>query len=131
MVFRIQKTNVHESSAFALSGPITSLNNSLCKFPFGNTYDDGRICWGGVKLPKIKEPIDILSCVSSFMDSEYNGDLSNDRTFDSLRLQEYGIKFTKHSIAELLHYIKDKEFFPSELLKPCGLTISNVTKERH
>lgn len=50
-------------------------NPNIFVFPYGNTFDDTRICWGNLQLPNINEPSDIPNVINMFFDGFCNGDL--------------------------------------------------------
>jgi hypothetical protein len=41
------KFKVVASRMYAMSAPLFSDTAQLYRFPYGNVYSDGRICWGG------------------------------------------------------------------------------------
>lgn len=111
--FRVSNSSVVDVRIFALGGPITSLKNALYRFPFGNTYGDGRICWGGVHLPKIENPINLISIIGMFLDSKFNGDLSG----GSFKHKEC------YYLEEFLVFLDKKETFPIDSLIKLSETI--------
>jgi hypothetical protein len=111
--FKVVNSSVVDVRILALGGPITSLKNVLYRFPFGNTYGDGRICWGSVRLPKIENPINLISIISMFLDSKFNGDLSG------------GCYNHKESfyLEDFLKFLDNKETFPIDTLVKIPETI--------
>ena len=124
MVVGVKNTNITYSAMYAAHGPVTSDKDNLYNFPFGNVYNDGHICWGGVKLSMIKNPIELLPIVSSFMDSEYNGDLMYDTTFNPSKLEG----LISRNLKSLLTTIENKEVFPLDILVKAGQTVSGALK---
>jgi len=70
-VFRINKERM--SSSFLRV--MLKNSDSLYRFPFGNTHDNGEICWGNVPLPAITSPRDASRLPEIFFSSGFNGDL--------------------------------------------------------
>jgi len=75
MGIKIENSRVVATKIFAAKLPILSDKVPLFKFPYGNVYDDGRICWGEVHMPAITNPSDAAKLLPMFLDSNYNGDL--------------------------------------------------------
>ena len=44
-------------------------------FPYGNTWEDFRICWGNIQLPEVNSPSDISNLINMFFNGSANGDL--------------------------------------------------------
>ena len=44
-------------------------------FPYGNTWEDFRICWGNINLPTVDSPADIPNIIDKFFEGACNGDL--------------------------------------------------------
>lgn len=51
---------------------ISSVENCLAPFPYGNVYDHGGICWGTTPIKDLRTPAEVLP---AFFDSGFNGDL--------------------------------------------------------
>ena len=47
----------------------------LCYYPFGNVYDNGKICWGNTVFPKMTSIKDAEKLIQAFFDAETNNDL--------------------------------------------------------
>lgn len=48
------------------------------QYPVSNTYQDGGICWGNVRLPSFKFPEEVGKVVDLFFASEFNGHTWNE-----------------------------------------------------
>lgn len=120
-VFDIIDSKVFDSRAFALKEPSLNGNGELCVFPYGNVAsNDGYICWGSVSLPKINEPINVVSLIGLFFGSTFNSDLFNtDSTAKGF------------SFAHLINEVEGKDSFPMELLRKTDITIKTLMKGRH
>lgn len=124
MFFEINNSTIVNSKAFALREPIFSEETQLYNFPFGNTYSDGNICWGSAEKEKIKKPLDLISCISSFMNSTYNGDLFYSSAFN----YNFNPDLLKGNFISLLNFLKDKEIFPKELLVKNEYSIEQILR---
>lgn len=76
--FRAQKHNgglvFSESSVFAVKGQFIGEKTQLCQFPYGNVFDDNKICWGEVQT-EFKNIFQIASLIDVFLSSNFNFDL--------------------------------------------------------
>lgn len=111
-VFHVENFIVTATKVFSLLNPITSNNDFIYGFPFGNTYSDGKVCWGGVNVPIINSPFELLSLIGLFLSSEYNGDLIGFHNFRSSTYEEIKTR----DIKSLLKFLDKKEIFPNDLL---------------
>jgi hypothetical protein len=120
-VFGIENCILKTTKVFSLSNPITSNNDFVFGFPFGNTYADGKVCWGGVNVPTINSPFELLSLIGLFLGSEYNGDLIGYHSFGTGSNEEIQTR----SVKSLLEFLNKKETFPNELLVKSEYQIKN------
>lgn len=109
--FRIRDNSVEESFIHALKCSIFNESDDLFKFPYGNASNYGSICWGDVKTDKIKSPIEVISLISHFFCSYFNGDLFNNDTvnFHTLGLKDY-------SFSNFITIMEGQEKFPIDAL---------------
>jgi len=102
-VFNVKNNRAVSTHVYALANPISTLQDSLYVFPFGNVYDsNSSVCWGGVSLPEVREPINLSSIINLFFQSNFNGDLITSRTvtFDINRGGNYnGLEFVASQVA--------------------------------
>lgn len=122
-VFDVTAGRVNATKVFALKNLIAKKTDGLYNFPFGNVYPEGRVCWGSARLPQIKTPMNLISVVSVFFDSPFNGDLVNERTFKSpsgKRIPDFW---------SLVKYLDGKEFFPDNMLYKSHSSMSTLMKE--
>lgn len=71
---------------FVMRGAPISMEDKLYGFPFGNVYQgrDGSICWGGNR-PSCTNLRMAHGVAQLFLNSGFNGDLSNGSDMDTLR----------------------------------------------
>ena len=103
-LFKVREGMVSASFCFALkrdeSGMIGPASR-LCYYPFGNVYDNGKICWGN----------------TVFFDAETNNDLYQNRIAEHPEFKEQ---------SGLLETLKEMEVFPQKWLKENGNQLSNL-----
>lgn len=104
-LFKVDAGNLTESYCFAVKDKKISRESRLFRYPYGNVYDSGKICWGNNFLGKILQMKGLDRVIQLFFGSETNDDLwvSCDRE----------IYPTQRVFIEAL---KDREVFPEEYL---------------
>lgn len=107
--FKISNKILSDTWVHCLESRLLSPNDILKTFPFGNVYDNGSVCWGQIAYNDINSPIDLIAKISMFFDAPFNGDLTDRSTFNK--------KDGLNNFWELVDYLKDKEKFPTNLLK--------------
>ncbi|MGW8177893.1 MAG: hypothetical protein ACWGQW_03750 [bacterium] len=112
---RVQSTWVHSTP-----NKLGSETDTLYRFPFGNTYEDGHVCWGRVDLPAITSPMMLVGVIASFYDAPFNGDLTDRVTFNR---PEDGVR----NFWELVSYLEDKTSFESSWLRSMSTTFQQFT----
>jgi hypothetical protein len=125
-VFEVKGGRITDTKVFALRGLAQREVDTVCRFPFGNTYNDGRVCWGSNKLPAIPNPLALVSIVATFFDAPFNGDL-----FDSSTIQRPADH--KHKLMDfwaMLVYLNKKEVFPQEMLYNLKIKIGKLMREK-
>ncbi len=92
----------------------------LYHYPFGNVYDDGRICWGANVLPHIADLKEMERLVSIFFDATTNNDLYKSPcvTLDGKEVQL--------NQRDYIEYVSRLDAFPIEWLREAGLTIEEL-----
>ena len=96
---------VKNKKVYAVKDEIICPDTELFYYPFGNVYDDGRICMGNIltELPTIN---DSVKFIEAFINGRTNSDLAR-------------MKNTMgYSQTELIGKIKGKENYPKEYLYP-------------
>lgn len=92
-------------------------NPELFYFPYGNVYDDGKICYGDNEILLKKQRLDLATkeFVDVFLSSPYNGDL-------------YQLNNTAYfcSLADLFKELNNKQKFPEEMLTSTKQNLSDV-----
>jgi len=122
-VFDVTSGQISATKVFALKHLISKKTDHLYNFPFGNVYGEGRICWGQAKMLPIRAPMNLISMISVFFDSPFNGDLVNERTFRSPpgeRIPDFW---------SLVNYLDGKEAFPDNLLYKSAVSLKTLMKE--
>jgi hypothetical protein len=123
-VFRVNGQKVRDSRAYSLRGSASREIDTVCRFPFGNTYNDGRICWGGNKLPAINNPVALVSVVATFYDAPFNGDL-----YDSQTIRRPLDDDKVNDFWSMLVYLNGKEIFPQEMLRDLKIQLSRLMRD--
>jgi len=115
-VFTVSEGRILDSRLFACVPPIGRSYDRLYRFPFGNVYEEGNICWGGNILPQINEPIVLDGVVSRFFTSGFSGHLV------------YGTNMFNPpegvvNLRTLLEHLVGQEHFPDRILKSSNVTL--------
>lgn len=92
-------------------------NDTVYRFPFGNTFRDGRVCWGNNVLPKISKPLDVISVMALFFDAPFNGDLLDHTTIKEFKGDDGKIIY---EVMALIKHLEKRERFPEEILFEMG-----------
>lgn len=127
-VFGIKEKRIIHSMLFACVPPIGRPNDRLYLFPFGNVWEDGRICWGSVQQASIDEPIVLDTMVTRFFGSVFSGHLISGT---NMFYPPQGVV----NLRTLLEHLSGQEHFPDRVLKPSSMTVgkamSDATQERY
>lgn len=120
-LFTVRGGKLSASFCFAIkrdnSGMIEPVSR-LCYYPFGNVYDNGKICWGNTVLPQIGCMKDTEKLIQAFFDAETNNDLYQNRIAEHPEFKEQ---------SGLLEALKEKEVFPCDWLKENGNQVSSLS----
>lgn len=108
------------SKCYAMKKGSVTEDSILYHYPFGNVYDDGKICWGKNKLPEIKRMKELETLVSLFFGSPTNNDLYNPSSI--LKCSEEYV-LTQRG---LLEHIKGLEMFPENILHCTGNKLGSL-----
>lgn len=105
------------SSLFALKVPLVSMDTPVFRFPFGNVYYGGDVCWGSVRRPVYRNLYLFSAVPELFFSSNFNGDLDtgNFVPFDDT---DNNLPVVRGS--HLMRYLNGKEEFPVDVLIPSG-----------
>ena len=95
-------------------------NGVLYHYPLTNVYEDGRICWGNLKIPACMSVSDMKRAVDFFMQAPGNSDLS--MSTNILSLLEFG------SMGEFIKYLTKVKHYPNKGLIPVGKNLSELLK---
>ncbi len=124
-VFEVRGGKVRQSRVFAMRTTPGREIDTVCRFPFGNTYHDGKVCWGGNKLLPVNTPMNLVSAVAMFFDAPFNGDLFDGQTIRrSLDKEMKGTDFWS-----MLVYLNGKEIFPQEMLYDLKIQLSRLMRD--
>lgn len=124
-VFEVHSGKIKQSKVYALRNPVAREIDTVYRFPFGNTYHDGKICWGGNKLVAIATPMNLVSVIATFFDAPFNGDL-----FDGNTIRPSLDKDMKDKdFWSMLVYLNGKEIFPPEMLYDLKIQLSRLMRD--
>lgn len=123
-VFEVRESKVRKSQAFAVRGSVVRESDTVCRFPFGNIYHDGRICWGKNSLGAINNPVALTGVVATFFDAPFNGDLFDRNTIRKPMDMKEDLNFWS-----MLKYLNGKEIFPQEMLYDLKTRISRLMRD--
>lgn len=103
------------SSLFVTKVPIVDHSTQLFKFPFGNVYASGNVCWGSIKKPTYGNLAMFSAIPELLFSSTFNGDLGGN-TFTPFEDEQNGI--TISGASGLITYLNGKPDFPYDILIP-------------
>lgn len=117
--FSVNNRRVCNTMVYSLDRKLGTEEDALFYFPYGNVYDNGRVCWGRVELPEIGSPMALAGLVGLFFDAPFNGDLTNGRIFTPPN-------DNVNDFWALVRYMAEQSTFPSDVLRRAGTTFRNV-----
>ena len=123
-VFDVRGGKINKTKVFALKGPIARESDTVCRFPFGNTYHDGKVCWGRNTMPAISNLTSLTQVVATFYDAPFNGDL-----FDAATIKKPHDVSNHFTFWDMLKYLNGKELFPQEMLYDLRVSISKYMRD--
>lgn len=123
--FVITNGKLTSSKCFCIKKPIGESGQKLYHFPFGNTYNSGKICWGhsrksfkgNLSLSNIASLIDI------FFSSGFNNDLESRLTTEAWK--KIGVY---NSAVATVRYFDGKKDFPVKFLLETGSNTKTYIK---
>lgn len=95
---------------------------NLCHYPFGNVYDDGKICWGQNKLPNILHLEDMKKVPALFFGGDTNNDLYRPGK-NVIKKKEFTMQ------RGLVNALLPLEVFPKDWLVSCHKTMSSMVDD--
>ena len=107
--FHVDTGRLEKTRVFVLKDDKPTGNSVLYRYPFGNVYDDGRVCWGSNVFPDILEIKRLEMVMTLFIHSPCNSDLYN---------SEKCIGVKDIPLRELFEQLHNKQDFPEEYLMP-------------
>lgn len=119
-IFNVKGNRVQKSNVFATRSSILKEDDQLYRFPFGNVYNDGSICWGSNKLGVINSPLSLVGVIATFYDVPFNGDL-----FDNHIINYPPDVAGFHSF---INHLNGKDVFPSTLLVKAGCSVKKFMR---
>jgi len=122
-IFNIKNSKIRWSKLYSLKRPAYVETDAMYRFPFGNTYSDGRICWGNNKLKIVSSPIKLMEHIAMFYDAPFNGDL-----FDSETINYPTNSKNVNDFWSLLVYLDGKKIFPYEILKEMNIKLKSIMR---
>ena len=116
-LYEVRKGYVQTKRCFAIKDKEIKPDTKLYAFPFGNvTGSSGAMCYGNIKLPKLKNMSEIGQVVDLFLAGDVNDDLWHGNI--SKKLKQY----------ELFQLLENKKMFPKNLLVDVNKTFGEVFK---
>jgi len=110
--FIVRERRIVDSFLVASQMPILENTTEVYKFPFGNVFDDFRICWGRTTLPTIRSPRFLAGLPNLFYAAPFNGDLS-ENVFQ-------GYHYDTNNLEHFFEELNGREMFPHQKLIPVG-----------
>ena len=115
---RVEQKKVVKTRVFSAMDTVPTKNSVLYHFPFGNVYYDGKICWGGNRLPEYEWPSDV-NIPALFLSAPTNNDLwSTERCTVG--------KDCEPLLSKIYEYLTKKEIFPSKWLVNTAGTVGEL-----
>ena len=119
--FEINNGSLSKSCVYSLKEGFYEITDEskLYHFPYGNVYtSDGHICWGGNRIPSIKEPLQLEKVIRLFFDAPMNTDLYSQGISNKKKVP----------LEEFLTEMVDKDSFESKLLQENGQKLGSLFK---
>lgn len=109
LVFRFEvfREKIVKTDVYAMKDEAPRDKSRLYRYPFGNVSMAGRVCWGGNKLPDIRDLKGLEEAMMLFIQSPCNSDY--------FRGNEY-CGHAELSLRELFEKLKDEEAYPDDYL---------------
>lgn len=107
--FHVNKGRMENTRVFTLKDEKPTEKSVLYRYPYGNVYDDGRICWGTNSFPDIHEIKRLEMAMTLFIQSPCNSDLYR---------SEKCIGQKNVSLRELFEQLRNVQSFPEEYFVP-------------
>lgn len=120
--FTVRCNELKKSQVFVAKTDDIKDNTKLFKYPFGNVYDDGRICWGGNLNKEIRTIREVEKVISTFFGSSTNDDLWKVGTKISLPTSNDSRCLQRGLIESLV----GEEIFPNEILVPTEYNVGKL-----
>lgn len=107
--FHVDKGRLECTRVFALKDAKPTDDSILYRYPYGNVYDDGKVCWGHNSLPDIHAIKRLEMVMTLFIQSPCNSDLYRPEKCIGIR----GVE-----LRELFEKLRNVQSFPEEYLVP-------------
>lgn len=111
-VMKYNAGKLNESRVYAIQ-----YNKTLCHYPYGNVYDDGKICWGRYQHPAVNSLKDSENAARKFYELATNNDLWSNSY----------VNYKVGVLSNMYDLLDGKESFPPEWLVPIpGMSIEEL-----
>ncbi len=107
--FHVNKGRLMNTRVFTLKDEEPTDNSVLYRYPYGNVYEDGRVCWGSNVFPDICEIKRLEMVMTLFIQTPCNSDLYR---------SEECIGQNDVPLRELFEQLRNVQIFPEEYLMP-------------
>lgn len=103
----LEGSTVRQVLIYASKTPIVNNDTRLARFPFGNVWEDGRVCWGNTSIPSINNINQAITVPNLFFQAPFNGDLSENafRGYSS-----------SNDLTNLLRSLRNEDYFDTRIL---------------
>lgn len=116
--FEVLREKIVKTGVYAMKDETPKDKSRLYRYPFGNVDMTGRVCWGGNKLPDIRDLKGLEEAMMLFIQSPCNSDYFK------------GGEYCGHaelSLRELFEKLKDEDVYPEDYLVVLKNGRKNVT----
>lgn len=115
--FHVEEGKLSHTRVFTLKDETPKDESVLYRYPYGNVYDDGRVCWGYNKLQDIREIKGLEMIMTLFIQSPCNSDLYR---------SEKCIGKKDVPLRELFEQLRNVQSFPEEYFMPIKYLRGNM-----
>lgn len=116
------KLRIINTKVFASMGPVLSVDSMLYKFPYGNTYANGDVCWGQTAdFSNLTSTVDLSIVPMTLLLSDFSSDLSTGKITPFTYMKEVtcgeSIEINVLTSEHLLQYLDGEGVFPYKVLR--------------
>lgn len=110
--YLVRDRRVVDSYCISSKYPVLEKTTQMYTFPYGNVFDDFRICWGRQVLPEIPNPRYLADLPDLFFAAPFNGDLSENRFV--------GFNYENNNLGHFFSDLNGRAMFPhNKLIENC------------